>query len=161
MQGLEALAASRDRGEADRARAVLLTLRGWTSRRIAEAFAVREDTVRMWRSDFMRGGLEALKALVSGPVLARALLRLASICRGELTRHPTVWDDHLRAADHRTRRPCCRRAGADSVTSPSMIAASDALRRRAAEASCRRSIWTRTASCRRSTLAIRPSMDSK
>src|ERR1700686_1487900 len=41
-QELEALAASRDRGEADRARAVLLTLRGWTSRRIAEAFAVRE-----------------------------------------------------------------------------------------------------------------------
>src|SRR5258708_2208472 len=56
--GLEALAASRDRGEADRARAVLLTLAGWTSRRIAEAFGVREDTVRLWRSDFMRGGVE-------------------------------------------------------------------------------------------------------
>src|SRR5580700_1550679 len=66
---LSALAASRDRGEADRARAVLLTLRGWTSRRIAEAFAVREDTVRMWRSDFMRGGFEALKASIApGPV---------------------------------------------------------------------------------------------
>ena len=49
---LEALAASRDRGEADRARAVLLTLAGWTSPRIAEAFGVREDTVRLWRSDF-------------------------------------------------------------------------------------------------------------
>ena len=53
--GLETLAASRDRGEADRSRAVLLTLGGWTSRRIAEAFAVRENTVRLWRSDFMRG----------------------------------------------------------------------------------------------------------
>ena|SRR5215475_10848358 len=31
---LRALAHSRDRGEADRARAVLLTLSGWTSRRI-------------------------------------------------------------------------------------------------------------------------------
>ena len=59
---LEALAASRDRGEADRARAVLLTLGGWSSRRIAEAFAVREDTVRLWRSDFMRGGFEASTA---------------------------------------------------------------------------------------------------
>ena len=34
-----------DRGEADRARAVLLTLAGWTSPKIAEAFGVREDTV--------------------------------------------------------------------------------------------------------------------
>ena len=67
--GLEALAASRERGEADRARAVLLTLNGWTSARIAEAFGVREDTVRLWRSDFMRGGIEALKASVApGPV---------------------------------------------------------------------------------------------
>ena len=41
---------SRDRGEADRARAILLTLSGWTSPRIAEAFSVREDTVRLWRS---------------------------------------------------------------------------------------------------------------
>jgi hypothetical protein len=39
---LEALAASRERGEADRARAMLLTLNGWTSARIAEAFGVRE-----------------------------------------------------------------------------------------------------------------------
>jgi len=66
---LEALAASRDRGEADRARAVLLTLNGWTSARIAEAFGVREDTVRLWRSDFMRGGIEALKASIApGPL---------------------------------------------------------------------------------------------
>jgi transposase len=66
---LTALAASRDRGEADRARAVLLTLAGWTSPRIAEAFGVREDTVRLWRSDFIRGGVEALQASVApGPV---------------------------------------------------------------------------------------------
>ena len=38
---LTALAGSRDRGEADRARAILLTLSGWTSPRIAEAFSVR------------------------------------------------------------------------------------------------------------------------
>src|SRR5271167_5236803 len=67
--GLSALAGSRDRGEADRARAVLLTVAGWTSRRIAEAFGVREDTVRQWRSDFGRGGVEALKASIApGPL---------------------------------------------------------------------------------------------
>src|SRR4028119_1692785 len=50
------LSQSRERGEADRARALLLTLAGWTSPRIAEAFGVREDTVRLWRSAFMTGG---------------------------------------------------------------------------------------------------------
>ena len=59
---LLALAGSRNRGKADRARAVLLTLAGWTSPKIAEAFGVREDMVRLWRSDFMRGGVAALKA---------------------------------------------------------------------------------------------------
>ena len=65
---LAALAGSRDRKEADRARAVLLTLAGWTSPKIAEAFGVREDTVRLWRSDFTAGGVVALKAsLAPGP----------------------------------------------------------------------------------------------
>jgi hypothetical protein len=68
LAALRALAGSRDRGEADRARAVLLTLSGWTSPRIAEAFSVREDTVRLWRSDFSRGGTDGLKASVApGP----------------------------------------------------------------------------------------------
>jgi transposase len=77
---LTALAGSRDRGEADRARAVLLTLAGWTSPRIAEAFGVREDTVRWWRSDFMRGGVAALRASVApGPLPGKsaAALRVA------------------------------------------------------------------------------------
>src|SRR5215217_5712328 len=70
---LIALSHSRDRGEADRARAILLTLSGWTSRQIAEAFGVREDTVRVWRSAFMRGGLEALKKSVApGPAPVKA-----------------------------------------------------------------------------------------
>lgn len=76
---LESLAGSRDRGEADRARAVLLTLNGWTSARIAEAFGVREDTVRLWRSDFIRGDVEALKTSVAPgpePVKTKAALRV-------------------------------------------------------------------------------------
>ena len=60
------LAHSRDRGEADRARAILLTLSGWTSPRIAESFSAREDTVRLWRSEFARGGVEALKDAAPG-----------------------------------------------------------------------------------------------
>ena len=71
---LATLAGSRDRGEADRARAVLLTLSGWTSPRIAEAFGVREDTVRLWRSDFDKGGVEALKVSVApGPAPLKSL----------------------------------------------------------------------------------------
>ncbi|HMD74406.1 MAG TPA: hypothetical protein VKG05_11145, partial [Steroidobacteraceae bacterium] len=38
--GLQALAASSERAEADRARAILLTLAGWSSARIAQAFGV-------------------------------------------------------------------------------------------------------------------------
>jgi hypothetical protein len=63
-----ALADSRNRGQADRARAVLLTLAGWTSPKIAEAVGVRESTVRLWRSDFAVGGVAALKASIApGP----------------------------------------------------------------------------------------------
>ena len=74
---LKALASGADRAEADRARAILLTLAGWTSGRIAEAFSVRQDTVRIWRSDFISGGVEALKARVAPgpePLKARAAL---------------------------------------------------------------------------------------
>src|SRR3954449_1413695 len=77
---LIALSRSRDRGEADRARAIVLTLSGWTSGQIAEAFGVREDTVRFWRSTFMTGGIEALKKSVapgSAPVKAERALAVA------------------------------------------------------------------------------------
>ncbi len=54
------LAHSRDRGEADRARAILLTLSGWTSPRIAEAFSVREDTVRLTPSIIAPANMSAM-----------------------------------------------------------------------------------------------------
>lgn len=81
VAALRALASSRDRGEADRARAVLLTLSGWTSPRIAEAFGIREDTVRQWRGAFARGGVAALAASAApgpAPVKAEAALRVAA-----------------------------------------------------------------------------------
>src|SRR3954469_25579280 len=72
-RALIALSRSRDRGEADRARAILLTRSGWTSGQIAQAFGVREDTVRFWRSAFMTGGIEALKTSVApGPAPVKA-----------------------------------------------------------------------------------------
>ncbi len=77
---LVALSQSRDRGEADRARALLLTLAGWTSPRIAEAFGVREDTVRLWRSDFIKGGVAALRRSVApgpAPIKAERALEVA------------------------------------------------------------------------------------
>ena len=79
-RALRELSESRDRAEADRARAIILTLSGWTSGRIAQAFGVREDTVRLWRSDFMRGGVSALKTRTppgAAPVKAEAALSVA------------------------------------------------------------------------------------
>src|SRR5512144_1828070 len=79
-RALRELSESRDRAEADRARAIILTLSGWTSGRIAQAFGVREDTVRLWRSDFMRGGVSALKTRMppgAAPVKAEAALSVA------------------------------------------------------------------------------------
>ncbi len=60
---------------------MLLTLAGWTSPEIAEAFGVREDTVRLWRSDFTTGGAAALKASIAPgplPVKSEAALRVAA-----------------------------------------------------------------------------------
>ena len=47
----------------------MLTLSGWTSPRMPQAFGVREDPVRLWRSDFVACGVEALRASPApGPV---------------------------------------------------------------------------------------------
>jgi len=91
---LALLANSRERGEADRARALLLmlTLVGLTSGRIVQAFGVREGTVRPGRSDFMRGGVEVLKATVAqgpSPVKTAAVLRVATPLLTEPVAAPT------------------------------------------------------------------------
>jgi transposase len=91
---LKTLAGGVDRAEADRARAVLLTLDGWTSSRIAQAFGVREDTVRLWRSDFMRGGIDALRACVAPgpmPLKAQAALRVAGPLLSQPVADRTNW----------------------------------------------------------------------
>src|SRR4051794_1455380 len=75
---LVALSHSRGRGEADRGRAVLLTLSGWTSGQNGQALGGRGGTGRVWRSAFMTGGLEALKTSVApGPAPVKAERALA------------------------------------------------------------------------------------
>jgi transposase len=74
---LRGLAGSSDREEADRARAILLSLEGWTSDRIALAFCVQPDSVRHWRWIFGREGVAGLRARTApgpDPVKARAAL---------------------------------------------------------------------------------------
>src|SRR6202453_150997 len=111
---LTALAGSRDRGEADRARAVLLTLAGWTSSHIAEAFGVRDDTVRLWSSDFMRDGVAALKGMVApgpAPVKGEASLRVVMpLLRGAVGDRPSWTIPRLRAEIEAQAGVCISRA---------------------------------------------------
>ena len=78
---LQLLAQSADRREADRARAILLTLKGWTSADIAEVFGVREDMVRFWRGAFMQDGIDAVRASRApgaAPVKSEAVSRVVT-----------------------------------------------------------------------------------
>jgi len=88
------LACSSDRAEADRARAILLTLEGWTSSEIGQAFGVREDTVRFWRSEYAKVGPEGLETHVAAgpsPVKAQAALRVAEAVLAEPVADRTNW----------------------------------------------------------------------
>ncbi len=62
LQDLQALSRSERRDEADRARAIVLSINGWTSGQIARAFGVTPDSVRRWRSGFSQAGVEGLRA---------------------------------------------------------------------------------------------------
>src|SRR4051812_50078519 len=53
---LRALSKSEHRGEADRARAILLTLEGRKAEEIAAVLGVHVSTVRNWRGYFAHGG---------------------------------------------------------------------------------------------------------
>jgi transposase len=77
---LRGLARSSDREEADRARAVLLSLDGWTSERIATVFCVKPDSVRHWRWIFGRAGVTGLRARKApGPEPKKARAALSAI----------------------------------------------------------------------------------
>src|SRR5918998_1752805 len=57
---LRALSKSEQRGEADRARAILLTLAGRDAGEIAAVLGVHVSTVRNWRGYFAHGGVGGL-----------------------------------------------------------------------------------------------------
>jgi transposase len=91
---LAELAGSELRGEADRGRAILLTLAGWTGPEIAEAFGVTADSVRHWRQWFAEGGVEALRStLAPGPSAAKGerALEVASAVLREPVENRTNW----------------------------------------------------------------------
>jgi hypothetical protein len=58
---LRDLSKSEHRGEADRARAILLTLQGRRAGEIAAALGVHVSTVRNWRGYFAHGGVAGLR----------------------------------------------------------------------------------------------------
>ena len=58
---LRALSKSEQRGEADRARAILLTLEGRKAEEIAAVLGVHVSTVRNWRGYFVHGGVAGLR----------------------------------------------------------------------------------------------------
>ena len=69
---LQAPLRSDARGKANRARAILLTLQGWTSLEVAEAFSVTLEAVRHWRGWFAERGVDALRStLAPGPSPAK------------------------------------------------------------------------------------------
>src|ERR687896_1632669 len=58
---LRAVSKSEERGEADRARAILLTLEGRKAEEIAAVLGVHISTVRNWRGYFAHGGVAGLR----------------------------------------------------------------------------------------------------
>jgi transposase len=58
---LRALSKSEQRGEADRARAIVLTLEGQKAEEIAAVLGVHVSTVRNWRGYFAHGGVAGLR----------------------------------------------------------------------------------------------------
>ncbi len=91
---LTELSGSDLRGEADRGRAILLTLAGWSSREIAEAFGVTADSVRHWRQWFADSGVEALRStLAPGPSAEKGerALAVASALLREPVENRTNW----------------------------------------------------------------------
>src|SRR5215212_659414 len=73
---LRALSKSEHRGEADRARAILLTLEGRKAEEIAAVLGVHVSTMRNWRGYFAHGGAAAAPA-------ARTAGQDRAACRGD------------------------------------------------------------------------------
>jgi transposase len=76
---LEELAHSTERAEADRARAILWSVDGWSSPQIAQRLSVRPERVRLWRCWYRSEGVAALRARpIPGPSGERGERALAA-----------------------------------------------------------------------------------
>jgi len=93
-RALEEMGRSSDRQEADRARAILQTLRGRSRSEIAEALCVTPDQVSRWRGQYARGGVDALRArpnMGRPGVLAAAALPVVDAILAEPAPEGMVW----------------------------------------------------------------------
>ena len=91
---LQELSRSDVRGEADRARAILLTLEGWTSLELAEAFGVTPEAVRHWRGWFAERGVDALRSTLApgpSPAKGKRALEVASLLLRQPVEDRTNW----------------------------------------------------------------------
>ena len=91
---LRALSKSEQRGEADRARAILLTLEGRRAGEIAAVLGVHVSTVRNWRGYFAHGGVAGLrrrKAPGRQPAIGPHAGAIAAAILDEDTGHDGGW----------------------------------------------------------------------
>src|SRR3954453_5697567 len=96
---LRNLSKSEQRGEADRARAILLMLEGRRAGEIAAVLGVHVSTVRNWRGYFAHGGVAGLRrrhrpgqqAKIGPHAGAIAATILGKDILGEDTRHDSGW----------------------------------------------------------------------
>jgi transposase len=91
---LRALSKSEQRGEADRARAILLTLEGRRAEEIAAVLGVHVSTVRNWRGYFAHGGVAGLRRrprLGGQSVVGLHAGAIAATILNEDTRHDGGW----------------------------------------------------------------------
>jgi transposase len=91
---LRGLSKSEHRGEADRARAVLLTLEGRGAGEIAAALGVHVSTVHNWRGYFAHGGVAGLRRRTAPgrqAVMGPHAGAIAAAILSEDTRHDGGW----------------------------------------------------------------------
>jgi transposase len=91
---LRALSKSEQRGEADRARAILLTLEGRDAGEIAAVLGVHISTVRNWRGYFVHGGVAGLRRrprLGQQAKIGPHAAAIAAAILDEDTRHDGGW----------------------------------------------------------------------
>src|SRR5919112_2650412 len=91
---LRALSKSEQRGEADRARAILLTLEGRRAEEIAAVLGVHISTVRNWRGYFAHSGVAGLRRrprLGGQSVVGLHAGAIAATILTEDTRHDGGW----------------------------------------------------------------------